>query len=146
MGTGLGWERDRLVSQKTDDPLIALLSSLTRSLVKRWWAPLDAIKSVPTNLPSSLVFISTIKYWHSKTMPSIDSYWQNKLHVFLSWDYQIFWFSLLMWCLLKEFLTKNGFWCDKIEISKDYRFPRFKRICGTIHSKFDFWHAWMVIF
>ena len=50
MGTGLGWEGNRLAVQRTGNPL-TILSSLAQSLVKRKWAPLGALKSVPTNLP-----------------------------------------------------------------------------------------------
>ena len=47
----LGWEGNRLVVRRTSDPLTAtFFSSLAQSLVKRRWAPLDALKSIPTQL------------------------------------------------------------------------------------------------
>ena len=58
MGTGLGWEGNRLDVRRTGDtPLTAAfkLRSLAQSLVKRRWAPLNALTSVPTH------FFSTCK-------------------------------------------------------------------------------------
>ena len=47
MGIGLGWEGNRLIVQRTGNPLTATLYieyNLVQSLVKRRWAPLDALK------------------------------------------------------------------------------------------------------
>ena len=54
MGTGLGWEGNILtgslcIGLATPSQQHYILSSLAQLLVKRGWAPLDALKSVPTS-------------------------------------------------------------------------------------------------
>ena len=65
MGTGLGWDGKRLVVRSTGDLLTATflyIECLTQSPVKRRWAILDVLKSVPTQFFFSSFFFFYLLY------------------------------------------------------------------------------------